>query len=186
MGNAFFKYFFRRTYCTCCRSTRVLTLGLDNAGKSTILYYLKLGEPVKTTPTIGFNVESITFGSGWSIDLWDVGGQDKIRPLWRHYFQNSSAVVFVIDTNDLERIKEAKEELHKLFEEELLKEALFLIFANKQDLPSAMKLDKLIETLELEKFPSHKKFVQSCSALKGTGIDDGFSWLNKTLNAKHN
>lgn len=96
MGNNFTEIFgdlFKR------KDMRVLMLGLDQAGKTTILYKLKLGEVVSCIPTIGFNVETVEVGK-CNFTVWDVGGQDKIRPLWRHYYPNTQAVVFVIDSTD--------------------------------------------------------------------------------------
>merc|ERR1711892_782152 len=84
------------------KDMRILMVGLDSAGKTTILYKLKLGEIVTTIPTIGFNVETVEY-KNIGFTVWDVGGQDKIRPLWRHYFQNTQAVIFVVDSNDRER-----------------------------------------------------------------------------------
>ena len=92
---------------------RILMVGLDAAGKTTILYKLKLGEIVTTIPTIGFNVETVEY-KNISFTVWDVGGQDKIRPLWRHYFQNTQGLIFVVDSNDRERASEAKDELTKM------------------------------------------------------------------------
>jgi ADP-ribosylation factor protein 1 len=77
-------------------------LGLDAAGKTTILYKLKLNENVVTIPTIGFNVETIEF-QNLSITVWDVGGQGVIRPLWRHYFDNNDGIIFVVDSSDITR-----------------------------------------------------------------------------------
>merc|ERR1712039_981272 len=95
---------------------RILMVGLDAAGKTTILYKLKLGEVVTTIPTIGFNVETVEY-KNISFTVWDVGGQDKIRPLWRHYYQNTQGLIFVVDSNDRERITEAQEELQKMLQE---------------------------------------------------------------------
>ena len=67
--------------------------------------------------------------------MWDVGGQDKIRPLWRHYFQNTQGIIFVVDSNDRDRVVEAREELQRMLNEDELRDALLLVFANKQDLP---------------------------------------------------
>jgi ADP-ribosylation factor 1/2 len=87
---------------------RLLMISLDTAGKTTILYQLKLGEVVTTIPTIGFNVETVEY-NGSSLTIWDVGGCDKMKPLWRHYFQNSDAIVFVVDCNDRTRIGQAQQ-----------------------------------------------------------------------------
>ena len=116
---------------------RILMVGLDAAGKTTILYKLKLGEIVTTIPTIGFNVETVEY-KNINFTVWDVGGQDKIRPLWRHYYQNTQGLIFVVDSNDRDRIDDAKEELHRMLNEDELRDAVVLVFANKQDLPQAM------------------------------------------------
>eukprot|EP00662_Eupelagonemidae_sp_cell21_P001877 gene1877-19270_t len=81
------------------KEVRMLMVGLDAAGKTTILYKMKLGEIVTTIPTIGFNVETVEY-KNIKFTMWDVGGQDKLRPLWRHYFQNTNGVIFVVDSND--------------------------------------------------------------------------------------
>lgn len=82
----------------------------------------------------GFNVETVEY-KNIQFTVWDVGGQDKIRPLWRHYFQNTQGIIFVVDSNDRDRIVEAREELQRMLNEDELRDALLLVFANKQDLP---------------------------------------------------
>ncbi len=119
------------------RDVRILMVGLDAAGKTTILYKLKLGENVTTIPTIGFNVETVEY-KNINFVVWDVGGQDRIRPLWRHYFIHTQAVIFVVDSNDRDRIMEAREELHKILNEDELKDAVLLVFANKQVLSTLL------------------------------------------------
>lgn len=84
---------------------RCLNIGLDASGKTTILYKLKLGEIVTTIPTIGFNVETVSY-KNVNFTIWDVGGCDKIRPLWKHYYQNTQVLIFIVDSNDLERVGE--------------------------------------------------------------------------------
>merc|ERR550514_932720 len=128
------------------REARVLIMGLDAAGKTTILYKWKLGEIVTTIPTIGFNVEQIA-SRNFTITAWDVGGRDKIRPLWRHYYQGTTAVVFVVDSNDRERIADARDELHRMMSEDELAGASLLVLANKQDLPKAMTAGEIADQL---------------------------------------
>merc|ERR1711970_1571886 len=99
------------------RQMRILMVGLDAAGKTTILYKLKLGEIVTTIPTIGFNAETVEF-KNIKFTVWDIGGQDKIRGLWRHYYQGTHAAIFVVDSNDQDRIEDAREELAKMLGEE--------------------------------------------------------------------
>lgn len=91
-----------------------------------------------TFPTpVGFNVETVTY-KNVKFNVWDVGGQDKIRPLWRHYYTGTQGLVFVVDSQDRERIDEAKQELHRILSDREMKECLLLVFANKQDLPGGV------------------------------------------------
>ena len=106
----------------CQQETRILMLGLDAAGKTTVLYKMKLGEIVNTIPTIGFNVETLQY-KNISFTMWDVGGQDRIRPLWRHYFHGTQGLIFVVDSNDSDRLGEASDELHRLLAEPELEDA---------------------------------------------------------------
>merc|ERR1712144_100979 len=128
---------------------RLLMVGLDAAGKTTILYKLKLGEVVTTIPTIGFNVETVEY-KNINFTVWDVGGQDKIRKLWKHYYQNTQGLIFVVDSNDRDRIEDAREELEKMLLEEEMRDAVVLVFANKQDLPNSMTAAEVTEKLGLK------------------------------------
>lgn len=146
------------------KDVRILMVGLDAAGKTTILYKLKLGEIVTTIPTIGFNVETVEY-KNISFTVWDVGGQDKIRPLWRHYYQNTQGVIFVVDSNDRDRVGEARDELHRMLNEDELREAMLLVFANKQDLPNAMNAAEITDKLGLHSLRQRNwcAAVMSCS-----------------------
>merc|ERR1719258_717484 len=130
------------------KDCRILMVGLDAAGKTTILYKLKLGEVVTTIPTIGFNVETVEY-KNINFTVWDVGGQDKIRKLWRHYYENTQGLIFVVDSNDRDRIEDAREELTKMLNEEEMRDAVVLVFANKQDLPNAMTAAEVTDKLGL-------------------------------------
>ncbi|CAD6569832.1 MAG: hypothetical protein ASARMPREDX12_003088 [Alectoria sarmentosa] len=130
------------------KEMRILMVGLDAAGKTTILYKLKLGEIVTTIPTIGFNVETVEY-KNIQFTVWDVGGQDKIRPLWRHYFQNTQGIIFVVDSNDRDRVVEAREELQRMLNEDELRDALLLVFANKQDLPTCPLTRRIVHPIDL-------------------------------------
>jgi len=162
------------------KQMRILMVGLDAAGKTTILYKLKLGEIVTTIPTIGFNVETVEY-KNISFTVWDVGGQDKIRPLWRHYFQNTQGLIFVVDSNDRERVAEAREELSKMLEEDELRDAIILIFANKQDLPNAMNAAEITDKLGLNQMRGRKWYIQGTCATQGTGLYEGLDWLSNEL-----
>merc|ERR1711916_10177 len=165
------------------RDMRILTVGLDAAGKTTILYKLKLGEIVTTIPTIGFNVETVEYKK-INFTVWDVGGQDKIRPLWRHYFQNTQGLIFVVDSNDRERINEANDELQKMLNEDELRDAVLLVFANKQDLPNAMSVAEITDKLGLHSLRNRKWYIQSTCATSGDGLYEGLDWLSNALKEK--
>lgn len=156
---------------------------MDAAGKTTILYKLKLGEIVTTIPTIGFNVETVEY-KNICFTVWDVGGQDKIRPLWRHYFQNTQGLIFVVDSNDRERVQESCEELQKMLQEDELREAVLLVFANKQDLPNAMAVSELTDKLGLQTLRSRTWYVQATCATQGTGLYEGLDWLSNELSKR--
>ncbi len=142
--------------------SRILLLGLDNAGKTTILYKVKLNEQITTIPTIGFNVETVSPVRGVNFTVWDVGGQYKIRPLWKHYYQNSSGLIYVIDSTDVDRITESAEELHGILADDNMYGVPVVILANKQDLPNALACSQLIQKLNLEKLRANKNewFIQ--------------------------
>merc|ERR1719316_1240502 len=162
---------------------RLLMVGLDAAGKTTILYKLKLGEVVTTIPTIGFNVETVEY-KNIRFNVWDVGGQDKIRKLWRHYYQNTQGLIFVIDSNDRDRIEDAREELTKMLNEEEMRDAVLLVFANKQDLPNAMPAAEVTEKLGLNSMRNRQWFIQSACATTGDGLYEGLDWMSRTLSSK--
>lgn len=145
--------------------------------QTTILYKLKLGEVVTTIPTIGFNVETVEY-KNISFTVWDVGGQDKIRPLWRHYYQNTACLIFVVDSNDRDRADAARAELHRMLEEDELRDSMLLVFANKQDLPNAMSASELTERLGLHGMRNRQWYIQACCATTGDGLYEGLDWVS--------
>lgn len=172
-----------------CRLFSVLLLSFPcSAGKTTILYKLKLGEVVTTVPTIGFNVDTVEY-KNQSFTVWDVGGQQKIRALWRYYYHNVQAIIFVVDSNDSERIDgqcgsdSAKDELRRMLADDELRDAALLVFANKQDLPNALPVKQIVERLALNTLHNRKWFVQACCATSGDGLLEGLDWLSKTISS---
>ncbi|KAI9819660.1 MAG: hypothetical protein M1826_001121 [Phylliscum demangeonii] len=156
------------------KEMRILMVGLDAAGKTTILYKLKLGEIVTTIPTLGFNVETVEY-KNIQFTVWDVGGLDTIRPLWRHDFQNTQGIIFVVDSNDRDRITpEARDELQRMLNGNKLKNAALLVFANKQDLP-------ITDALGLHSLQQRSWFIQSACATSGDGLYEGLDWLSNAL-----
>mmetsp|Transcript_29513 Transcript_29513/g.50624 ORF Transcript_29513/g.50624 Transcript_29513/m.50624 type:complete len:184 (-) Transcript_29513:166-717(-) len=160
------------------KEVRILILGLDNAGKTTILYRLQNDseENIQTIPTIGFNVEVLQY-KNIKFQVWDLGGQTSIRPYWRCYYPNTDAIIFVVDSCDVDRLGIAKQELMAMLEEEELKDAILLVFANKQDSPGALNSRHVSDALGLPEIKSRQWSIQETSALKGSGLFEGFDWL---------
>ncbi|XP_068001936.1 ADP-ribosylation factor 1-like isoform X1 [Melanerpes formicivorus] len=177
MGNIFanlFKGLFGK------KEIRLLMVGLDAAGKTTILYQLKLGETVTTIPTIGFNVETVEY-KNIGFTIWDVCSQYKVRPLWRHYYQNAHGLIFVIDSNDRERLSEARYELMRMLAEDELRDAVLLVLANKQDLPNAMNAAEITDKLGLHSLRHRNWYIQATCATSGDGLYEGLDWLSNQL-----
>lgn len=160
------------------REMRILMLGLDNAGKTTILYKLKLGKTLKTVPTVGFNVETVKH-KNISFAVWDCGGQERIRPLWRHYFTGTNALIYVVDSLDIDRLDELKKELMRVINDKELANCLLIVLANKQDMPGAIKPKELIERFELNRLTGdHTWSVMPTIAIDGTGLVELFNWIS--------
>jgi len=188
---------------------RILILGLDSAGKTTILYRLHCGEVITTIPSalyktspagpthhsslitrhththtaIGFNVEVVQ-NKNVKFQVWDLGGQDSIRPYWRCYYANTDAVIFVVDSAARARMETARDELRAMLEEEELHDSCLLVFANKQDLPNAMTDAEVSDALGLPALRGRQWAIFKSSAVKGTGLLEGLDWLTNAIIAK--
>ena len=161
----------------------VRMFGLDDSGKTTILYLLKLDEKVATLPTIGFNVEVIDKDS-WpkSVSLWDVGGQEKIRPLWVNYFKNINGIIWVYDISNNQIIGKSQKELKKILDDpQINKNIPLLIFANKNDLnKNGNKKENFLIGLE-DYLNNRPYFIKECSANDLESYKEGIDWLYSTL-----
>ncbi|XP_031502358.1 uncharacterized protein LOC116265695 [Nymphaea colorata] len=163
------------------KEMRVVMLGLDAAGKTTILYKLHIGEVLSTVPTIGFNVEKVQY-KNVVFTVWDVGGQEKLRPLWRHYFSNTDGLIYVVDSLDRERIGRAAMEFQAIANDPLMRNSAILVFANKQDMKGAMSPAEVCDALALRNMHNRRWHIQGACALKGEGLYEGLDWLASTLN----
>lgn len=181
MGGAFRKLVSLFDSMGADKNRRILILGLDAAGKTCLLYKLKIGEVVTSIPTIGFNMETIKYKS-LTFQVWDIGGQDRIRALWRHYYANTDAIVWVLDSNDSERFGESKNEISKLMMEDTLRGVPLLVYANKQDLPRAKSLPYIADALGLTSISNREWHIQASSATTGDGLFEGMEWLSQILN----
>ncbi|RHZ77718.1 hypothetical protein Glove_174g66 [Diversispora epigaea] len=158
------------------KEIRLLVLGLDNAGKTTILKRLN-GEDINTiSPTLGFNIKTLEH-NGFTLHVYDVGGQKSIRSYWRNYFEQTDGVIWVIDSADRMRMEDCKRELKALLQEERLAGASLLLFANKQDLPGALADKHIREKLELDSIVTHHWAIQACSAVTGENLLRGMDWV---------
>lgn len=181
MGHLFTRLFDR--IAGEARGSKILLLGLDGAGKTTLVMKLKLGEVVHTVPTIGFNVETVEY-KRLRFTMWDIGGQDKIRVLWRYYFSGSDAIVFLVDVTDSRRLALAKAEIHKLLEDDELQDAALLVLANKMDTGVNVSVPDIKDKLDLDTIKGRPWAIYGCSALTGAGVFEGFDWLTKQLTKK--
>lgn len=133
-------------------------------------------------PTIGFNVEKVQY-KNVQFTVWDVGGQEKLRPLWRHYFQKTDGLIYVVDSFDSERMARAAQEFNAIVNDPLMQNAAVLVFANKQDMANALTPAQVAEHLGLLKMRNRKWHCQSAVAIKGEGLYEGLDWLASTLKA---
>lgn len=115
--------------------------------------------------------------------VWDVGGRDKIRPLYRHYYQNTQAIICVIDSNDRDRIGDIKSEMEKFLNEDELRDCVFVVLANKQDLPNAMKVDEVAKCIELDTI-KQKHSIFGTVATTGEGLTEALDWLHNSFKQK--
>ncbi|XP_014767829.1 ADP-ribosylation factor-like protein 2 [Octopus bimaculoides] len=158
------------------KEMRILMLGLDNAGKTTVLKKFN-GEDVDTiSPTLGFNIKTLEH-LGYKLNIWDVGGQKSLRSYWKNYFESTDGLIWVVDSADRMRLQDCKQELDALLLEERLADATLLVFANKQDLPGALKAEEIREILKLDNIKSHHWLILDCSALTGENLLQGMDWL---------
>ncbi|CAK7566460.1 MAG: ADP-ribosylation factor-like protein 2 [Sporothrix epigloea] len=158
------------------KELRILMLGLDNAGKTTIVKQI-MGEDVSTvSPTLGFIIKTIDY-EGYKLNIWDVGGQKTLRSYWRNYFERTDALIWVVDATDRLRIDDCRNELHGLLQEERLAGASLLVFANKTDVQGSMNDDETLEALKLEEIRTHRWHILRCSAVTGQNLKEGLAWV---------
>ncbi|KAJ3276991.1 ADP-ribosylation factor-like protein 2 [Terramyces sp. JEL0728] len=166
------------------KQVRILILGLDNAGKTTILKRINGEDITQISPTLGFNIKTLEH-KGYQINFWDVGGQSSIRSYWRNYFEQTDGLIWVVDSADRhDRMELCKKELHSLLQEERLAGATLLIYANKQDLPGSMSYAEIVEVLELDKIKSHHWHIEGCSAVTGKNLLKGMDWVTEDIAAR--
>eukprot|EP00768_Dysnectes_brevis_P005998 gnl/Dysnectes_brevis/4564_a6189_837.p1 GENE.gnl/Dysnectes_brevis/4564_a6189_837~~gnl/Dysnectes_brevis/4564_a6189_837.p1 ORF type:complete len:180 (-),score=13.62 gnl/Dysnectes_brevis/4564_a6189_837:140-679(-) len=157
---------------------KILTIGLDNAGKSSIIHRMKASKTdvSEIVPTPGYNVEHFT-RSNVTFKVFDMSGQGRFRTLWRTYFTDAEAIIFVIDSSDQLRLCVARDELLALVDE-MADRCPLLIFSNKMDLPGSVSAPDLSEQLGLPTLLREWDWqVFQSNALTGEGLEEGIDWL---------
>ena len=158
------------------KEIKLIILGLDGAGKTTALNKLKMNDIDLTIPTMGFNFESLKY-KGLNFNLWDFGGVYKIRMLWRHYYYDTEGIIFVVDSNNENRVEEAQEEITKVLENEEINDCPCLVFSNKQDIKEGFSKQDITEKLGLNKLKNRQWMVQGTSSKRGQGLKEGLNWM---------
>ena len=176
MGNILYGVILR-IFNSFHKTANIAIVGLDGAGKTMVLYCLKLGESITSTvPTIGFNVEELIHGKV-TIQAWDLGGQHKLRELWTHYLEDATGLIFVVDSVDKARFGEARDELNRIVSNKKLPQFPILILANKQDVKNyAASPEEVHAALECDNLYRDIHTV-GCSALNNERIVLGLDWL---------
>ncbi|XP_077068441.1 putative ADP-ribosylation factor-like protein 5C isoform X2 [Siphateles boraxobius] len=162
------------------REHKVIIVGLDNAGKTTILYQFLTKEAVQTSPTIGSNVEEIAVKKTRFL-VWDIGGQENLRATWNSYYCNTEIIILVVDSTDRERLTVTKEELHRMLAHEDLQNASVLVLANKQDMKNSMSAAEISQSLTLSSLTARSWHVQACCALTGEGLPASLDWMRSRV-----
>ena len=163
------------------KEAKILVLGLDNAGKTTLLKFLSNDAPSKIEePTKGFNVKTIC-KEGFKLNVWDIGGQSAIRTYWENYYDRTDALVFVVDSSDDYRLDETTSVFKILLAEPKLEKVPILVFANKQDKSDALQPNEIMEKMELSSISDRKWSINACVATTGEGVEEGMKWLVETV-----
>lgn len=167
------------------REVRLLMLGLDNAGKTTVVKKFN-GEDIDLiAPTLGFNIKTLEY-RGYKLNIWDVGGQTSLRSYWRNYFEQTDGLIWVVDSADRARLQDCKAELQVLLQQERLAGASLLVFANKQDIEGALTAEQIREELGLDQITATKRHwrIEACSAFTGAGLPAGVDWLVSDISSR--
>ncbi|KAH8698832.1 ADP-ribosylation factor family protein [Talaromyces proteolyticus] len=158
------------------KEMRILMLGLDNAGKTTIVKQVMNEDVTTVSPTLGFIIKTIDF-QGYKLNIWDVGGQKTLRSYWRNYFEKTDALIWVVDATDRFRIDDCRDELAGLLLEERLTGASLLVFLNKTDVEGCMTEDDIRTGLQLDLIKTHRWTIVPCSAMTGRNLYEGLDWV---------
>jgi len=161
------------------KEKKIVILGLDSSGKTTLVSFLQNGTFIEHTPTMGKELSTVDV-SGVRINLMDMGGQKDFRDLWLGEVAQAECVIFMIDAYARERFNEARDELWKLAP--VLKRTPLIVLANKYDLQPVAQPSEIITALNLTKLPSFEILPISCKT--GYGIVKAFMKIYYKLTGK--
>lgn len=165
------------------KQIRLLILGLDNSGKTTVVKSILDEDVNKISPTLGFTINTLKY-KDYTVNMWDIGGQTTIRSYWRNYFEQTDGVIWVVDSSDKLRLKDCKEELHNLLKQDKLSGSTLLVLCNKQDIDGALSINEIMEVLDLESITTRHWMILGCSALKSEGVEKGIDWIISDINSR--
>jgi ADP-ribosylation factor-like protein 2 len=167
------------------KEMRILILGLDNAGKTTIVKKL-CGQPIdQIEPTLGFQIQTLEYND-FKLNIWDIGGQSSIRAYWRNYFEKTDGLVWVVDSSDTSRFDLVRQELENLLQQERLAGATLLIWANKQDIEGSSSSEQIVDFLKLQdlQYKNRHWSIHACSAITGQGLMEGMDWMVEDIGSR--
>ncbi|CAG2170796.1 unnamed protein product [Oppiella nova] len=165
------------------KEIRVLVLGLDNSGKTTLLKKLNGEDVLSISPTLGFTISTFEHNN-LKLNVWDVGGQKSLRAFWRNYFESTDGLIYVVDSSDTFRMNDSKQELQNLLKEERLLGATLLVLANKQDLSGAVSCETIKDLLQLDSIKTHHWKIVGCSAYTGLNLLSSIDWLLEDISSR--
>ena len=169
-------------YSRLVREINILILGIDNSGKTALLYYLCHKDNKNTPPQPGINAIQVNyFRNTKKINFYDLGGQKTLRLYWEYYYDKADAIIYMVDGSDEARIEESLEIFKSLLRNEKLNRVPILIYNNKADIHNCLGADEIIEKFEINDICGRDWSLYSCSAYKGTGVKDGIRWLFEIL-----
>ena len=159
-----------QTFCTKIQYFKVLILGLEGAGKTTIFERIRTSDLNYTSPTIGFNVEQVKLDN-FIINLWDFGGHEKIMCLWERYFDNVDLIILVLDSTDNENVEKVKEIFDII--KSKTKDTFILLLANKIDLKDqSMSTNEMAKLFDIYKYDLKIVNFIPCSAVTSQGMGE--------------
>ncbi|NWW35806.1 ARL14 protein, partial [Panurus biarmicus] len=160
------------------KRANIVMLGLDSAGKSTLLYKFRYKDVFLTMPTIGFNVDMIEAGKDFTLTFWDVGGQKKMRELWSNFLEDTDGLLYVVDSSDKQRLEESRREFELILKNDSIRNVPVVVLANKQDLPGALNAEEITRRFKMKKYCSDRNwYVQPCCAITGEGLAEALQRL---------